>query len=78
MLAERHARRCDLMLVLGSSLLVTPAAALVGQALRSGARVVLVNRGKTPYDAAVTLRAWRGIGKGIPPAIGKAKHALDG
>ena len=29
MLAERHARRCDLMLVLGFSLLVTPVAAVV-------------------------------------------------
>src|SRR5919112_4926381 len=51
-LAEEHARRCDLMLALGSSLTVQPAASLVGQALRSGARVVLVNRGKTPYDRA--------------------------
>jgi NAD-dependent SIR2 family protein deacetylase len=57
-LAEGHARQCDLMLVLGSSLTVQPAASLVGLALRSGARVVLVNRGKTPYDRAATLRAW--------------------
>ncbi len=44
-LAEEHASRCDLMLVLGSSLMVQPAASLVGLALGSGARVVLVNRG---------------------------------
>jgi NAD-dependent SIR2 family protein deacetylase len=75
-LAEQHARRCDLMLVLGSSLLVQPAASLVGSALKSGARVVLVNRGKTPYDRAVTLRAWTGIGEVIPPAVERAKRAL--
>lgn len=75
-LAEHHARCCDLMLVLGSSLLVTPAASLVGLALKSGARVVLVNQGKTPYDRAVTLRAWRGIGDVIPPAVERAKLAL--
>jgi NAD-dependent protein deacetylase/lipoamidase len=75
-LAEQHARRCDLMLVLGSSLVVEPAASLVGLALRSGARVVLANQGKTPYDEAVTLRAWRGIGEVIPPAVERVKRAL--
>src|SRR5262249_45178799 len=38
-LAARQARDCDLMLALGSSLVVNPAASLVGVALRSGARV---------------------------------------
>jgi NAD-dependent deacetylase len=75
-LAERHARRCDLMLVLGSSLLVQPAASLVGLALGAGARVVLVNRGETPYDEVVTLRAWTGIGDVIPLAVELAKQAL--
>ncbi len=78
LLAEGHARRCDLMLVLGSSLTVRPASSLVGLALRSGARVVLVNRGKTPYDGAATLRAWTGIGEVIPPAVQRAKRALGG
>jgi NAD-dependent deacetylase len=77
-LAEEHARRCDLMLVLGSSLMVQPAASLVGLALRSGARVVLVNRGETPYDRLVTLRAWAGIGEIIPPAVERAKRVLGG
>jgi NAD-dependent SIR2 family protein deacetylase len=77
MMAEHQARRCDLMLVLGSSLMVQPAASLVGLALRSGARVVLVNRGKTPYDRAATFRAWTGIGEVIPPAVEKVKWALE-
>ena len=75
-LADQHACQCDLMLVLGSSLMVNPAASLVGLALRSGARVVLVNRGKTPYDDAVTLRTWTGIGEVIPPAVQRVKRAL--
>jgi hypothetical protein len=75
-LAEHHARRCELMLVLGSSLLVQPAASLVGSALESGARIVLVNRDKTPYDREVTLRAWTGIGEVIPPAVERAKRTL--
>jgi NAD-dependent deacetylase len=75
-LAERHARNCDLMLVLGSSLVVTPASSLVGMALRSGARVVLANQGETPYDEVVALRAWTGIGDVIPPAVERVKRAL--
>ena len=74
--ADHHARRCDLMLVLGSSLMVRPAASLVGVALRSGARVVLVNRGKTPYDRAATLRVWAGIGEVIPPAVERVRWTL--
>ena len=74
-LADRHARRCDLMLVLGSSLTVEPAASLVRLALRSRTRVVLVNQGETPYDEVVTLRVWSGIGEVIPPAVDLVKRA---
>ncbi len=75
-LSADHARGCDLMLVLGSSLVVNPAAALVGLALKSGARAILVNEGETPYDEAVTLRSWNGIGVVIPPAVERVKRAL--
>jgi NAD-dependent deacetylase len=71
-LAKEHARRCDLMLTLGSSLMVQPAASLVRLALRAGARVVLVNEGKTPYDRAATLRTWAGIGEVLPRAVERA------
>jgi NAD-dependent deacetylase len=44
------------MFALGSSLMVNPAASLVGLAIQQGARVVLVNQGETPYDDVATLR----------------------
>src|SRR5215213_7851698 len=75
-LASHHARHCDLMLVLGSSLMVEPAASLVGLALRSRARVVLANQGKTPYDEVVTLRARAGIGDVLSPAVERVKRVL--
>jgi NAD-dependent SIR2 family protein deacetylase len=75
-LADQHARHCDLLLVLGSSLVVEPAASLVGLAIGSGARVVLVNQGETPYDVTVTLRVWHGIGDVIPLAVERVKWAL--
>lgn len=76
MLAAGHARACDLMLVLGSSLVVNPAASLVGLALKQGARVVLVNQGETPYDKVATLRLWEGIGEILPLAVDKVERAL--
>jgi NAD-dependent deacetylase len=48
--AEELARRCDLFLVLGSSLVVYPAAALPWLARRSGASLALVNREPTEVD----------------------------
>jgi NAD-dependent protein deacetylase/lipoamidase len=77
-LAEHHASNCDLMLVLGSSLTVQPAASLVGLALRSRKRVVLINQGKTPYDRTVTLRARAGIGEVLPPAVERVRQTLEG
>jgi NAD-dependent SIR2 family protein deacetylase len=76
MLSAEHARRCDMMLVLGSSLVVNPAASLVGLALKQRARVVLVNQGETPYDEFVELRMWEGIGEVIPPAVELVKRAV--
>ena len=48
----------------------------MGLSLRSGARVILANQGKTPYDKAVTLRTWTGIGEVIPPSVEEVKRAL--
>jgi len=74
LLSDRHARRADLMLVLGSSLVVEPAASLVGLAVRSGAQVVLVNRGETHYDHVVTMRLWDGIADVLPPTVQRVKE----
>jgi NAD-dependent deacetylase len=56
--AETAARACDLLLAVGSSLAVHPAAGLVPLAAAGGAPVVIVNAEPTPYDhlAAVVLR----------------------
>jgi NAD-dependent deacetylase len=75
-LAAAHAKKCDVMLALGSSLVVNPAASLVGLALQSGAKVVLINRGETPYDDVVDVRISDSIGDVLPPAVAKAKTLL--
>jgi NAD-dependent deacetylase len=56
--AFHTASAVDLLLVVGSSLVVHPAAAIPMAAAKAGARVVIVNREPTPLDglAAVVLR----------------------
>lgn len=65
----RHSRNCDLFLVLGSSLVVTPAADMPRVALKSGARLVIINQGETPFDRMAHLRFEEGIGEVLPPAV---------
>lgn len=54
--ASRLARAADLMLVLGTSLVVHPAASLPQLTLRAGGTLVIVNAGETPYDDQAALR----------------------
>jgi NAD-dependent deacetylase len=56
--AEAEARACDLCLVIGSSLVVYPAAAVPEYAVRAGAPLAILNATPTPLDeaAAVVLR----------------------
>lgn len=57
-----EARRCDVLLTVGSSLVVSPAADLVPTAKAAGAAVILVNLGPTPFDdlADVVIRGKAG------------------
>jgi NAD-dependent deacetylase len=48
--AEAAARSCDVLLTLGTSLVVYPAAGLVPLAKAAGARVVIANAEPTPFD----------------------------
>jgi NAD-dependent deacetylase len=67
--AERAALACDLMLAIGSTLAVYPAAALVPLAVRSGADLIIINEQETGYDdlAEVVLR--RRIGTVLPSLV---------
>jgi NAD-dependent deacetylase len=53
--AEREILKCDLLLALGSSLEVYPVAGLVPQAKARGARLVILNRDPTEFDALADL-----------------------
>jgi NAD-dependent deacetylase len=45
------ARECDLCMVLGSSLVVYPAASVPKVAVESGAKLMIINRDETPFDS---------------------------
>lgn len=59
--------RCDLFLVLGSSLVVRPAARLPLLAKQAGARLVIVNREPTPLDEHADLVVRGDVGTAMAP-----------
>jgi NAD-dependent deacetylase len=67
--AEEEAHACDLFLVLGSSLVVTPAAYFPVKARRNGARLVIVNRDATPLDEMANLVLHSEIGPTLTAAM---------
>jgi NAD-dependent SIR2 family protein deacetylase len=69
----RHSRMCDLFIVVGSSLVVYPAADMPAVALEAGANLVIINRGETLFDARARLRFSEAIGQVLPPALEKLK-----
>jgi NAD-dependent deacetylase len=64
--AVRAAAGCDLMLAIGSTLTVEPAASLCAVAAEAGARLVIINRDPTPYDALATEVIREPIGTAVP------------
>jgi NAD-dependent deacetylase len=65
----KHSQQCDLFVVVGSSLVVYPAADMPAVALEAGARLVIINQGETPFDSHAGLRFSEAIGQVLPPAV---------
>jgi NAD-dependent deacetylase len=68
--AQEHTLRCDLFIVIGSSLQVYPAAGFPELAKQLGARLVIVNREETPLDSLADLVVHREIGQSLAYAVG--------
>jgi NAD-dependent deacetylase len=67
--AQELAHSCDMFLAIGSSLLVWPAAGFPLTAKRNGARLVIVNREPTEFDAIADLVVRQDIGTVLEPFI---------
>jgi NAD-dependent deacetylase len=70
-----EARRCDLVLALGSTLSVHPAASIPLEPLRRGVPYVVVNRGETDHDGICTLRLEGDVAAILPPVVEKLRSA---
>jgi NAD-dependent deacetylase len=76
MLSYEHARESDLFVVVGSSLVVTPAADMPREALHAGAKLVIINQGETPFDRVANLRFDEQIGDVLPRAVKMVKRLM--
>ena len=72
-LAANMTKECDLMIVLGSSLTVYPAAAFPEEVVASGKPVVIINREPTSLDNRAFLRIGEGIGKTMSSVVDEIK-----
>lgn len=68
--AQDETLACDLFIVLGSSLVVFPAAGFPGMAKRKGAKLVIVNRDPTDQDDSADMVIHGEIGATMSRAIG--------
>ncbi len=68
--AEEETTACDLFIVMGSSLVVYPAAAFPEVAKRRGARLVIVNNEPTGLDGIADLVLHRPIGDALAYVVG--------
>ena len=67
--AQDLTNSCDLFLAIGSSLVVWPAAGFPLMAKRNGARLVIINREATEFDAIADLVVRQDIGTVLEPFI---------
>jgi len=67
--AQELTESCDLFVVIGSSLVVWPAAGFPLAAKRNGARLVIVNRDETEFDEIADLVVHDDIGATLAPFI---------
>ena len=70
--AEELATSADLLLAIGSSLVVWPAAGFPLMAKRNGAQLVIINRDPTEFDDIADLVVPHDIGAVLEPFIGAA------
>ena len=68
--AQEAAETCDLLIAVGSSLVVEPAASIPRVAKAAGARLIIVNREPTPLDGIADAVVRGEIGAVLPALVG--------
>ncbi|WP_224278217.1 Sir2 family NAD-dependent protein deacetylase [Streptomyces sp. LS1784] len=67
--ADSVARACDVFIAIGTSLQVFPVAALPYNAVKTGAKLIIVNGEPTPYDEAATEVIREPISQALPGLV---------
>ncbi|MFF4813315.1 NAD-dependent deacetylase [Kitasatospora sp. NPDC001309] len=67
--ADSVARACEVFVAIGTSLQVFPVAGLPYNAVRSGAKLIIVNAEETPYDAAAAEVIREPISRALPKLV---------
>ncbi|MFW9852178.1 MAG: NAD-dependent deacetylase [Candidatus Thorarchaeota archaeon] len=75
-ISKEHSLKCDLMLVIGSSLSVFPAANLPKIAKQQGAKLIILNYDPTGLDSIADLKLKVKVGEFLPVVIEEVKNLL--
>jgi len=71
------AQNADVMLVVGSSLVVHPAADIPLAALRAGASLIIVNAEPTPFDSLAEVVIHGRAGEVLPEIVSQVQRSTD-
>jgi NAD-dependent deacetylase len=74
--SEKRSRSCDLCIVVGSSLVVYPAALIPQYAQQGGAKLVIINEGPTEMDRMADIRIDAKAGVVTPQIVARAKEIM--
>jgi NAD-dependent deacetylase len=74
--AIQRSQNSDVFFVIGSSLVVSPAANMPGIAKQNGAKLIIINKGETPYDKVADVRFDNLIEDVLPPIMEKVRNAV--
>jgi len=72
--ASNRSSGCDLFIVVGSTLVINPAAQMPVYAVRAGAKLVIVNLSSTPMDGEATVLIKAKAGEAMTRIVDKVKE----
>jgi NAD-dependent SIR2 family protein deacetylase len=75
--AMRRSQNADVFFVIGSSLVVSPAANMPAIAQRNGSKLIILNLGETPYDKRADLRFSQDINEVLIPIVEKVEKRIE-
>ena len=71
--AEKFSRNCDLFMLIGSSLMIYPAAYMPIYAIESGAKLIIINTGTLQIDDKADVFIQGEVGKALSAVIDRVK-----